>query len=200
MTLTKCKLTYAGLSLLPGIAISAGIMASEPGLLDDRRYPDLRTPTGPEWRFVSDRVMGGVSTGELVPAERLGRACLCLSGKVRTDNNGGFIQMALPLTKTSVANIDEFEGVTLMVTGNGEGYNLHLKTSDLWLPWQSYRARIAAGSEWQRIQIPFSAFEAHRTNKSLRISRLNQLGLVAIGREFTADLCLAEIGFYPKDD
>lgn len=197
MNAAKCKFSTAALWLGTGILFAPFAMTSASGLLDDRSRTDLSTPLGSEWRFVSDRVMGGVSQGKLVTDERLGRSCLHLSGNVSKENNGGFIQMALPLSPNSIDHIEKFEGIVFSVTGNGERYGIHLKTSDLWLPWQSYRAEFTAGPQWQRIQIPFDAFQAYRTKKPLKISRLSQLGLVAIGREFTADLCLSEIGLYP---
>ena len=50
------------------------------------------------WRFFTDQVMGGVSTGQvaLLPDEG---GFARMTGTVSTDNNGGFIQMRLDLAE-----------------------------------------------------------------------------------------------------
>jgi hypothetical protein len=75
-------------------------------------------------------------------------------------------------------------------------YNLHLKTADIQQPWQSYRTRFATGSEWREIQLPFSRFAPHRIDVPIDLRKLQRIGLVAIGAALTAELCVAEIGFY----
>ena len=66
-------------------------------LLDDFARDDLISAFGKPWRGFSDRVMGGVSQEVIVLFEIDGRRCLRLTGDVRLENNGGFIQMALDL-------------------------------------------------------------------------------------------------------
>ena len=48
----------------------------------------------PNWEFVSDTVMGGVSSGGVAEEIVGGRNATVLRGKVSLENNGGFIQMA----------------------------------------------------------------------------------------------------------
>ncbi len=43
------------------------------------------------WEFIADTVMGGVSTGNVQFLSKDGQGFLKLSGKVSTENNGGFI-------------------------------------------------------------------------------------------------------------
>ena len=174
-------------------------MQEPQGILDDRRYQDLRTPIGSEWRFVADSVMGGVSQGRLRSDVRDGSPCLHLSGSVSTANNGGFIQMALEFPLSALTHIDRFEGIELKISGNGELYNLHLKTNDLLFPWQSFRSEFRADSNWRTLRFPFSDFQPHRTGKKLKTSRLARIAVVAIGRDFEADICLADLRFYPAD-
>lgn len=83
------------------------------------------------------------------------------------------------------------------VYGNGERYNLHLRTADTGIVWQSYRASFEAPPRWQAMRLPFAAFQAHRIDVPLDLRRLKRMGLVTIGREFTADLCVARVGLYP---
>jgi hypothetical protein len=104
--------------------------------------------------------------------------------------------MALDLPSKILNGIDRYQGIEIDIAGNGERYNLHLRTSDLWLPWQSYRAELNTGAAWSRIRIPFREFRPYRTGKPLEISRLTSVGIVAIGRDFFADFCLGSISLY----
>lgn len=148
------------------------------------------------WRLVTDGVMGGVSEGAMALSQRHGRNCLQLQGTVSTRNNGGFIQLAHDLENTALPGIEQAEGVSLWVSGNGESYNLHLRTAGLRFPWQAYRASFEAGQEWSRIDLPFAGFTPYKTSQAFDPRRLKRIGIVAIGRDFNADLCVADIGFY----
>lgn len=170
------------------------------GLIDDRTSGTLAANVGGAWRLVTDQVMGGRSAGDLQVDDYLGRACLRLSGAVSTANNGGFVQAVLSLAGGRRFDASGYQGIQLIVAGNAEAYNLHLRTSDLWLPWQSYRASFKAEPEWREIRIPFTAFAPYRTGSEFDPRRLQRIGLVAIGREFAADLCLAELRFYAAGD
>ena len=151
---------------------------------------------GDGWRFVADGVMGGMSSGRLAADEIDGRSCLRLQGQVRLENNGGFIQGALEVPDKVREQAPAYTGIVLDVYGNGEQYNLHLRTRDLWLPWQSYRSTFTAGPQWQTLYLPFAGFEPYRTGKALDITRLKRIGIVAIGRAFAADVCIGRIGLY----
>jgi len=148
------------------------------------------------WRLVTDGVMGGVSQGEMARTQRDGRECLQLSGSVSTRNNGGFIQLARDLSDSELANIGQYHGVRLLVAGNEQAYNVHLRTTGLWFPWQAYRATFQAGQGWSTIELPFETFQGYKTSQKFEAGRLKRIGIVAIGRDFEADLCVAEIGFY----
>ena len=112
------------------------------------------------------------------------------------ENNGGFVQAALDLSGTPASDASEYAGVLLQVYGNGERYNLHLRTRDVRLPWQSYRASFEAPPRWQTLRLPFAQFSAHRIDAALDLRRLERAGIVAIGREFTSDLCIASLALY----
>lgn len=166
-------------------------------LIDDFASNDLRSRLGTQWRGVSDRVMGGVSDVSVMREKIDGRTCLRLKGYVRLENNGGFIQAALDLAPTGETfDASKYAGVRLMVRGNGEQYSAHLRTPDNVRPWQSYRAQFKAGSTWQEVDLPFRSFVPYRLQLPLNIAHLKRLGLVAIGREFGANLAVAEIAFY----
>jgi hypothetical protein len=189
-------------TLLLGLAMSTtpGTGTSADPTIDDRRDTGLTASHGGSWRLVTDQVMGGVSDGRLRGDRHQGRDCLRLLGSVSTANNGGFVQMVLDLAGGEAFDATAYTGIALLVAGNGERYNLHLRTSDVWLPWQSYRASFVATPEWRELRIPFTEFEAYRTSRRLRPDRLVRLGLVAIGRDFEADLCLGGARFYRDEN
>ena len=171
-------------------------MADETLIIDDRRNDGLQSTLGNNWRIVTDTVMGGVSSGELSATTVDNKACLRLQGDVNLENSGGFIQAALDVKGTEAADASGYAGLLLEVYGNDQEYNLHLRTDDVWLPWQSYRASFQAPGYWQTVRLPFDQFTGYRTGKKLDLRHLKRIGLVAIGRAFTADLCVAEIGLY----
>jgi len=168
-------------------------------IIDDRTSDNLSSNIGTQWRMVTDQVMGGVSNGELTLDNYNGKNCLRMRGNVSTDNNGGFVQMALDLTNDGTFDAASYAGIELTVSGDNEHYNIHLRTSDLWLPWQSYRYSFKAVSDWKTIRIPFEDIKAYRTTTKFHKDKLKRIGLVAIGKDFKADLCVASIKLYSLD-
>lgn len=164
-------------------------------LIDDRRSGTLKANNGKIWRLITDQVMGGVSQGSVKPAQIADRPCLRLSGRVSTERNGGFVQMALDLADSNF-DASGFDGIELQVYGNEEMYNLHLRTTGLWLPWQSYRIEFLASDHWQTVRAPFTSLAPYRTHKNFDPRHVTRLGLVAIGRKFDADLCIGQVRFY----
>jgi hypothetical protein len=166
-------------------------------LIDDFSDKDLLSKLGTRWRAVSDRVMGGISEASVSHDTIDGRPCLRLTGDVRLENDGGFVQAALDLQPPGdTLDVSEYTGVRLIARGNGERYSVHLRTPDNVRPWQSYRAHFTAGADWETIHLPFEGFAPHRLDAPLDITRLRRIGLVAIGRAFRADLAVCELGFY----
>jgi hypothetical protein len=174
-------------------------------LIDDFSDTDLISTRGTRWRAVSDQVMGGISDASISHVIVDGRPCLRLSGDVRLENNGGFVQAALDLQPHGdspgeylgdTLDASGYTGLRLCVRGNCEQYSLHLRTPDNVRPWQSYRAHFTAGADWQTIDIPFEAFRPHRLEAPLDVARLRRIGLVAIGRAFHAELAVCAMQFY----
>ena len=89
-----------------------------------------------------------------------------------------------------------FAVIAIDVLGNGEDYGLHLRTSELTRPWQSYRASFVASPAWRAIRFPFADFVPHRTETPLNIHLLRRIGVVAIGRAFSADVAIGGVRFY----
>lgn len=165
-------------------------------IIDDRSAGALQASSGNAWRLITDGVMGGVSQGRLESEVFEGRACLHISGEVRLENNGGFIQMGLDLSPEVRHHMADFAGLALEVMGNGEQYNIHLRTTQIQHPWQSYRASFRATPAWSTPRLPFQDFVPHRIDAPLVVSQIERIGIVAIGRAFRADLRLAKLGLY----
>jgi Complex I intermediate-associated protein 30 (CIA30) len=166
-------------------------------LIDDRSSGDARSALGTSWRLVTDNVMGGVSRGGMQFATAGGRPCLRLTGTVSLENNGGFVQASLDLDKSGLLDARGYAGIEIEVFGNGESYNLHLRSADTRIVWQSYRASFQAPPRWQTLRLPFASFQPYRIDKPLDLSKLRRLGVVAIGREMRADICIARLTLYP---
>ncbi len=151
--------------------------------------PELR------WRYFSDQVMGGISQGGVKFDTEQGEPFAHLTGQVSTANNGGFIQVRREIAKASVVSAI---GVYLKVRGNGQPYYVHLRTSGSRLPWQYYQASFQTTRKWQTIKVPLTAFASSSNwlSKSVKPRSLRSIAVVAFGREHSADIEIAEIGFY----
>ncbi len=165
-------------------------------IVDDRSSGTLAATNGANWKVISDTVMGGVSSGSLTPEVIGGHSCLHLRGAVSLENNGGFVQASLDLNISGLLDASNYVGIEIDVYGNGESYNLHLRTDDTRIVWQSYRASFKPAANWQTLRLPFTGFQPHRTDKPLDIRKLRRLGVVAIGREMQADICIARLALY----
>lgn len=194
-----CTKALIGFGLLGQITFPTSEVRARSGdmLIDDFTSPDFISKLGTQWRGVSDKVMGGISEASVAHAVVDDRPCLRLSGDVRLENDGGFIQAALDMARSGgTFDASGYTGVRLVVRGNGERYSVHLRTPDNVRPWQSYRAQFTAGPDWKSIDLPFAAFAPYRLDAPLDIKRLRRIGLVAIGRAFYADLAVSELGLY----
>jgi hypothetical protein len=152
------------------------------------------------WRGFSDRVMGGVSDATFGRATVAGKSCIRLEGRVTRDSGGGFVQMALDLApRNGSFDASGYLGVELLVHGNDEDYNCHVRTADCGWYDQSYRATFRAGPRWQTIRLPWTVFTPNDLSVPLNPARLQRIALLGWMREFTADIALAEIALYSPD-
>ena len=81
------------------IALSATLVADEMILENFESNPEQR------WRYVSDQVMGGVSTGQVVYIQEGDVNYAHMTGSVSTENNGGFIQLRSNVAKGTTAEV-----------------------------------------------------------------------------------------------
>ena len=138
--------------------------------------------------------MGGVSEGSLHLIEIDGRSAARLTGTVSLDNNGGFVQMGFDLSPDGRAyDASDWDGVAFDLRGNGEVYDIRLRTDELTRPWQSYRVQVIAPTKWTTIALRFEDFTAHRTDIPFDPARLRRIGVLGIGRAFEADVAVAAV-------
>ena len=162
------------------------------------------------WKFFSDQVMGGISEGQVSLEQDGDKVFIRLSGDVRTENNGGFIQLR---TSTSLSNKPlmfksiqsskkdgkKLQGIRLNARGNGETYHIFIQTSLLhWLPIDFHSATFDTSPNWEMVEIPFNKFKKLKNDKDSNIDAedIKTFGIVAYGRDFTSDLSVSSIEFY----
>jgi hypothetical protein len=147
------------------------------------------------WRFFTDQVMGGISTGSVTFAKEDGQTFARMTGRVSTANNGGFIQMQLDLTTPPP---DSATGVRIVVRGNSQNYFVHLRTGGTLLPWQYYQAEFSVTENWSEVRLPLTAFIASSAflRDVPRLSSLTSLAVVAYGRDHDALIDVQQIEFY----
>jgi hypothetical protein len=166
-------------------------------LIDDFSNDREVSTHGTPWRMFTDRVMGGRSTATWGYDTIKDRRCLFLRGSVSLENRGGFIQVALPLKQRGrLFDAGDFKGVRLTVLGNGETYNVHIRTSRTVLPWQYYWAAFETGPQWQTVEIPFDRFQPESLGKVLNPRKLKRIAIVAIKKAFEADVAVSRLEFY----
>ncbi len=164
-------------------------------ILDDLKTPGV-TKQKQNWAFFTDGVMGGLSEGKAIISTVDGRQCYHMTGDVTTKNNGGFIQIRNQL-KPSIST-KEYDGIYLIVYGNQENYSIHIRTALTMAPWQYYKFSFKTQKQWNKIRAPFNEFKKSNAYQpsSLIGQRIKSIGLVAGFKDFEADICLSEIGFY----
>jgi hypothetical protein len=166
-------------------------------LIDDFSNPERMSALGTFWRGFTDQVMGGVSTGTSKVETIDGRRALRLTGDVSTKNNGGFIQVALPLTGSGAPlDASAYRGIRMTVRGNTETYHIHLRTTTTLLPWQYFHTAFPAGAKWTTVDLPFSGFSPASMKAKLDPALLTRIAVVASEKEFRADIAVSKIEFY----
>ena len=188
------QLALTLLSFVAGISLMTTAPSNpDPLVLDDFADPRGISTWGTRWSAFTDRVMGGVS--DMETARHTGDTPhLHVTGDVRLDNNGGFVQVALPLDGNGRPfDAGDYRAVRLRVKGNGEGYYVHLRTNDTRAPWQYYAAGFDAPAEWTTVEIPFDAFEGRSLRTALDPSSLRRIAVVAYGERMRADVSIARI-------
>lgn len=146
------------------------------------------------WLSISDQVMGGVSSATLRQSDCNGSICTRLTGRTSLEKNGGFVQMKLEIGPAQA--LANFRGLFIELCGPAHEYNLHIKTTQLAKPWQSFRYALLVEPHWTRFVILYAQLQAHRTDAELDPSQIRSIAVVAIGTEFDVDVCVRRAGFF----
>ena len=167
-----------------------------PRVIDD--FVDTETTP---WEFITDKVMGGSSTGKMDFVSRDNKPSLHMTGSVSSKKKNNFIQVRRPVDrKKKYFNASEYDGLRLKVKGNEQTYAIHLKTSSTLFPWQRYEAQFETDGSWQEVFIPFKDFKPKSVKRTAKTSKLKTLAVVAMTPDMQADICIDEIAFCQKED
>lgn len=185
------------LALAAALLLAAArlLATAQPASADGAMIEDLTMQPKAGWRFFTDGVMSGVSSGELVFAKEDGKPYARMTGRVSTANRGGFIQMRLDLDSPPPEGAT---GVRIAVRGNDQLYFVHLRTKGTILPWQYYQAGFDVTQTWSEVRLPWDAFVASGSLlRAVPLPRsLTSAAVVAFGRNHDAQIDVREVGFY----
>lgn len=192
-------------SMLMVILTTEPVMADTKNLLlDDFNSANGRSSLGTFWRGFTDRVMGGISDLSAHYSETDQGAAIRMTGSVRLENNGGFIQLRLPLNDSNaVLDISGFDALQLIARGQPGAYYIHLRTQENRRPWHYYAAAVEVTPDWQTIHLPLDEFQPRGTRQALDLTRARSIAIVAYGERFEADIEIAQmtlIGTQAEDD
>ena len=148
-----------------------------------------------EWKFISDNVMGGLSSGSIEYEAKEGTSSAYLSGNVTTENNGGFIQV-----RRNLKNIDlsKAKYIKIIAKGNNQKYFLHLRTSGTILPWQYYQISFEVKEKYKEYVLPINEFKKSGSFQpsSVNPKSISSVAVVAYGRDHKAAIHVKEISFH----
>ena len=147
-----------------------------------------------KWFFVSDNVMGGVSSGKVFFNSKDDENYAYMSGNVSTKNNGGFIQIRRKLNNI---NLSKSQYIKVIAKGNNQKYFVHIRTTGTIFPWQYYQLDFNVEEDYKVIKLPIKEFKRSGSflSKTINSKNITSIGLVAFGRNHLAKLYIKEIEF-----
>lgn len=147
-----------------------------------------------QWKFISDNVMGGVSTGKISYISNDNNFIAFMSGKVSTKNNGGFIQIR---RKLNDIDLKKTRYIKIIAKGNNQKYFIHLRTSGTILPWQYYQLDFSVNNKYEEFILPIKEFKRSGSflTKEVNAKHIKSIGIAAIGRDHDAEIYIKEIIF-----
>jgi hypothetical protein len=168
-------------------------------VLDDFSAAAQRSADVGQWEGFTDQVMGGQSEMQAGLREEEGLRFLRMEGRVSLENNGGFIQVRLPLTARSGGfNGAAFRGVRIRYRTAAKGsYYLHLRTTRTRLPWAHYAAPLPSSPEWDEAFVPWEDFDPQLTIlRRPAVHQLTSIAVVAAKKAGEARIDIRSIGLY----
>lgn len=148
-----------------------------------------------KWEFITDQVMGGVSSGKLEFISEGDKSFARMTGMVSLENDGGFIQIR---KKIDLAINKLSKGLKIDIRGNNQKYYIHIRTSGTILPWQYYQAPFLATNTWQTKYIYFSEFirSGIMLSKKINPKNIKSIAVVAYGKKYEAFVDVNNIIIY----
>jgi peptide methionine sulfoxide reductase msrA/msrB len=167
-------------------------------LIDDFTSQDENSPLSTRWAVLLDLGRRNTPAGSMTFGEVEQRKCLHLSKPADPDRAAGVVEARLSLHPRG-RNFDAsaYSGIRLTVKGNGQPSAVRLRTKDTRLAGQYYQAQFRSGSQWQRIDLPFTTFTPAFVRQPLDSTGLRS---VTIADGAGADLYVDDIAFYRGHD
>jgi len=187
-------MVIVNLMTVAGAFAEGGVM-----LIDDFESPGV-SAIGTQWQGFTDRVMGGRSTIQAGYRETSDGRVLSMRGEVSLENNGGFVQVRLPLGTDRTLDASGYTGVAVEARGGPGYYYVHLRTRQSRAPWQYYAAELPVSGDWQRIVIPFASFSGESIRRELDTTALVSIAIAGANHEFTADIDVRRVELVAQGD
>ena len=148
-----------------------------------------------QWKYISDNVMGGVSTGSIAYKMKEGYSEAYLSGDVSIENNGGFIQIRRNL---KAIDLSKAKYIKIVAKGNNQKYFLHLRTAGTIMPWQYYQISFEVEEKYKEYILPIEKFKKSGSFQPSRVNTksISSVALVAYGRNHESNVYVKEISFF----
>lgn len=146
---------------LAAVFLSGGDMSAAE--IDTKIITKTIVDFGPEsdpWRNVDDSVMGGVSSSRM----RVEDNAAVFEGELSLENNGGFASVRSNLLDQ---DLEGFEGVRLRVKGDGQKYQLRIRTGQEFSGPSHQMTFETQKGDWIEVDLPFSNFFAAYRGRQL---------------------------------
>ncbi len=192
-----------GLAVLVSVPVPVSHAAAPPKPKAPSVIDNFADTEKTPWEFITDKVMGGKSTGKMAFVAHGDKSTMHMTGSVSSKKKNNFIQVrrpANPSPKKKYFNASDYDGLKLKVKGNNQTYAIHFKTSSTLFPWQHYEATFKTQDTWEKLFIPFKDFKPKSLKRAIKTSKLKTLAIVAGMPDMKVDITIDEIAFCRKPD
>ena len=158
-------------------------------------FEDFINKPEEKWEFITDQVMGGISDGKVNYITENNKSFARMTGVVRLENNGGFIQIRKKVNNLINKNS---KAIKINARGNNQEYYMHIRTSGTILPWQYYQAPFIVSSDWKTLVLNISDFKRSgiMLSKTINPKNIKSIAIVAYGREHESFIDIDNIIIY----
>jgi len=101
-----------------------------------------------------------------------------------------------PANDRQFFDVSDYSGLQILVLGNNQKYNVHLRTADCKHYDQSYRKTFFAPARWERLCFTWSDFTPHGLTLPFNPQLLQRVGVLGWMRDFHMDLALGEVAYF----